>query len=634
MRFVGRQDEMSKLEEAISTAQGPQKLAITGLGGVGKTQVALELAYRMQDRDPECSIFWIPCTSHKAVKQALMTIAEILGISNVNSAEMKEHIKVYFARKDWKWLLIFDNADDMDMWMEDSSISPPLKDLLPDNNQGHIVFTTRNRKLAVKLASSDVIHVRELDEKAGVEFLGKSLIQKSLLNDSHLVLDLLEQLTFLPLAIAQAAAYMNENSIGISDYLLLLQEQEADVVELLSEDFGDDGRYKEIQNPVAMTWQISFQQVQKLDQLACDYLSLMACVVPHNIPESFLPPPASKKKKTDALGLLSAYSFITIQPETASISLHRLVHLATRNWMKKEDQFPRYIETAADRLKEIFPDGYENNQQLWIEYLPHALALTNEQMLKVQQELHIDYIRNVGIYLNSDGGTNETGKLLEEVVEVSKRVLGPKHLETLSSMENLAAVYWNEGKCKEAEELDIQVLETRRSVQGPTHPATVSAMSSLALVYTSLGRWKEAEELERQVVKHRNQAPGPEHPITINSMELLAKILKQLGNTSEALTLLKTCANLRDNYYGPNHPLAILLWNRLEEWEIEDNTSRYRTREALAETSEVLAIHTPPSQHELPDQRDLKRLKRSHRGHTTEASSKMKSSDSTTGGAS
>jgi hypothetical protein len=334
-RFVGRKDEIHRLEKSISTAAGPRKLAITGLGGVGKTQIALELAYRMQERDPECSIFWIPCTSYQAVEQACMAIAQMIGIPDVKPAEVKERIKAIFSQKDWKWILIFDNADDMDMWIEDSTTGPPLKDFLPDNNQGHVVFTTRNRKLAVKLASSDVMHLHELDEKTGTEFLEKSLIQKGLLNDSHAVLALLEQLTFLPLAVAQAAAYMNENSISVSGYLLLLREQEADVVELLSEDFGDDGRYKDVQNPVAMTWLISFQQVQKLDQLACDYLSLMACVAPRNIPESFLPRPASKKKMIDALGLLSAYSFITIQPGNSFISLHR---------------------------------------QLWREYLPHALA--------------------------------------------------------------------------------------------------------------------------------------------------------------------------------------------------------------------------------------------------------------------
>jgi hypothetical protein len=82
------------------------------------------------------------------------------------------------------------------------------------------------------------------------------------------------------------------------------------------------------------------QQIQKLHQLACDYLSLMACVAPRNIPEPFLPRPALRKKMTDALGLLSPYSFIAIQPGNESITLHRLVYLATRNWVKTGGQFP------------------------------------------------------------------------------------------------------------------------------------------------------------------------------------------------------------------------------------------------------------------------------------------------------
>lgn len=158
---------------------GAKKLAITGLGGVGKTQVALELAYRMRDREPECSIFWIPCTSYEAVEQAYIAIAQMVGIQDVKPAERKERIKAYFSQIDGKWLLIFDNADDLDMWMEDTSTASALKDMLPHNTQGCTIFTTRNRKLAVKLAYFDVVHVRELDERTGVEFLEKSLIQES-----------------------------------------------------------------------------------------------------------------------------------------------------------------------------------------------------------------------------------------------------------------------------------------------------------------------------------------------------------------------------------------------------------------------------------------------------------------------
>lgn len=95
-----------------------------------------------------------------------------------------------------------------------------------------------------------------------MKILEKSLVNKALLANGDGTINLLKQLAFLPLAIAQAAAYINENDIGLSEYTTLLQEQESDVIELLSEDFGDEWRYKYIRNPVATTWLISFQQIQ------------------------------------------------------------------------------------------------------------------------------------------------------------------------------------------------------------------------------------------------------------------------------------------------------------------------------------------------------------------------------------
>jgi GTPase SAR1 family protein len=90
--FVGCQEEIQKLEDLITMPDGPRKLAITGLGGVGKTQIALELAYRIWDREPECSIFWIPCTSYEAVEQGFMTIIQLVGLYNVEPAEVKKWV--------------------------------------------------------------------------------------------------------------------------------------------------------------------------------------------------------------------------------------------------------------------------------------------------------------------------------------------------------------------------------------------------------------------------------------------------------------------------------------------------------------------------------------------------------------
>ncbi|KAL4990721.1 hypothetical protein BDW68DRAFT_174718 [Aspergillus falconensis] len=583
--FVGRQDEIQELEKLILMPGGPRKLAINGLGGVGKTQVALELAYRMQDRDATCSIFWIPCTSHEAVEQAYMAIAQMVGIQDVKPAEVKERIKAYFSHKDGKWLLIFDNADDIEMWTKGSNNTPPLKDFLPFNNQGHIIFTSRNRELAVDLASPFVVPIGELDEKTGMEFLEKLLL-KDLHDDSPAAITLLEELTFLPLAITQAAAYITAKGITVSCYLMLLKEQEADVVELLSKDFGDERRYKDVQNPVAKTWLISFYQVQKQDQLAAEYLSLMACFNPRNIPQTLLPQPGSRLKMIDALGLLSAYSFITIQPGNRFITLHRLVHLATRNWMRNKEQFPAYISKAADQLSEIFPNSHHTNRQLWREYLPHALSLLSEREVREQRGQYIKCMQNVGNCLYSDGRYNEAEKLFEQVIMTWKQVLGPEHPSTLTSMANLASIYWNQGRWKEAEELGVQVLETQKQVLGPDDPDILTSMANLALTYENQGRWNEAEELFMQVIATWKQVLGPEHPSTLASMTNLASIYRKRGQWKKAEELLVQVIVIWKQVQGPEHPDTLTTMANLA------SIYRDQGRQKEAEELEVQVMET------------------------------------------
>ncbi|KAL4747157.1 hypothetical protein BDW72DRAFT_183495 [Aspergillus terricola var. indicus] len=117
-RFVGREKEIARVEELFGRINGLSKVAVCGLGGVGKTQIALEVSYRLRERDPACSVFWIPCTSFASVGQAYMGIAQTIGIQDVKPADAKERVKVHLSQASGqKWLLIFDNADDMDMWV-------------------------------------------------------------------------------------------------------------------------------------------------------------------------------------------------------------------------------------------------------------------------------------------------------------------------------------------------------------------------------------------------------------------------------------------------------------------------------------------------------------------------------------
>ncbi|KAL2817370.1 hypothetical protein BJX63DRAFT_419631 [Aspergillus granulosus] len=571
--FVGREGEIAKVEELFGKIDGPPKGAICGLGGVGKTQIALELAYRLRKRDPTCSVFWIPCTSSASVEQAYVDIAQTIGIQGVKPGDAKEHVKAYLSQANGqKWLLIFDNADNMEMWVaaEGSAGPTELINFLPQSEQGHILFTTRNRKLAVRLASPFVVDVSEPDAETGVKILEKALLRNDLLKNNNETIALLEQLMFLPLAITQAAAYINSNDIELSDYTALLKEQESDIIALLSEDFGDDGRYHEIQNPVATTWLISFQQIQQMNSLAADYLSFMACINPRDIPQSLLPEAASRKKKIEAIGLLKAFSFISEQVTDHALSLHRLVYLSTRNWMRKEQQFSQQIQKTAEHLNQVFPDNNHENQKVWREYLPHALLLVGESHFQKKRERYTRLIQNIGRCLRTDGRYHEAALLFEDIVKLKKRERGDDHPSTLASMADLASTYWNQGRWKEAEELGVQVIEVRSRVLGPEHPDTLTSMNNLmnnlASTYWNQGRWKEAEELEVQVMEVRSRVLGPEHPDTLTSMANLAYTLCSQENIREAVVLMEKCVRLRDIVLGPSHPDTINAARSLEEW--------------------------------------------------------------------
>ncbi|KAB8211568.1 hypothetical protein BDV34DRAFT_219523 [Aspergillus parasiticus] len=552
-RFVGRQDEITKLEELITMQDGPRRVAITGLGGIGKTQVALEVTYRIRDRDKECSVFWVPCTSHGMIEQTFANIAQTLGLHDVKPAEAKEQIKIYLSsERAGKWLLIFDNADDPEMWLTGNDTAPALEDFLPQSDQGHILFTSRNGELAVDLTGSNIISIPDVDKETASNILENILLQKHLLEDHITTVALLEQLAFLPLAIAQASAYINKKRLTLSAYLTLLQEEEDDAVELLSEDFRDPGRYKDIQNPVITTWLISFKQIQHQDPLAADYLSFMACINPRNIPHSLLPPQTSRKQRLDALGLLNAYSFTNSQD--LDISMHRLVHIATRNWLRKNGLFGHWIQRVADRMDIVFPNAHYTNRGLWREYLPHALALVYDDEFIVQQEQYSILVEKIADCLDSDGKYHEAEALYKTLIRINQDRDGIEHTTTLTSMAKLALIYWHQGRWSEAEQLNIQVLERRKTVLGAQHPYTLASINNLASIYYDQGRLKEAENLIVEVVETMKIVLGTEHPNTLSSMANLASIYGKQRRWSEAEKLIIQVIEGVRAVLGEEHP--------------------------------------------------------------------------------
>jgi tetratricopeptide (TPR) repeat protein len=234
--------------------------------------------------------------------------------------------------------------------------------------------------------------------------------------------------------------------------------------------------------------------------------------------------------------------------------MHQLVHIATRNWLKKNGLFSYWVQKVADQIQEVFPDDNYTNRALWPKYLPHALALMQEDEFIKQQKKYTILIQNIAGCLASDGRYLEAKALYKELLEIFQEENGPEHPSTLTSMANLASTFWNQGRWNEAEKLEVQVMETSKAVLGSEHPDTLTSMANLASTYRNQGRWNEAEKLEVQALETRRAVLGAEHPSTLTSIINLACTWKSQSRLTDALTLIDVCCKLRNKVLGPDHP--------------------------------------------------------------------------------
>lgn len=333
-----------------------------------------------------------------------------------------------------------------------------------------------------------------------------------------------------------------------------MKQHETSAAELLSEEFEDDGRYNKTPNRVLTTWLVSFQQIHQLDELSVDCLSFMACINPRDIPQSILLPISSAKKRVDILGLLSAYSFISEHVSKGSFSLHRLVHLATRNWIRKNQVFDRWVRRVTQRLDDIFPDDDYKNQGLWRIYLPHALYLTNSPEFRHIYSEYIDFPLRVGRSLQIVGKYDEAKTLFVENLSIREKALGAEHIDTLASVSYLGSVLEDQGKYKEAEAMYRRVLDGREKGLGPEHPDTLTSISHLGWALKEQGKYEEAEAMHRRALKGREKALGSEHPDTLDSVTYLSSVLHLQGKDEGAEAMHRRALQGFEKVLGPEHP--------------------------------------------------------------------------------
>lgn len=343
--FVGRHAQLQDLVRKFEISKH-HRVALVGLGGIGKSQLALEYAYRRREEDSQLSIFWVQASNASRFEQDFLQIGRLANLpaSHASSQDPKQSIKDWLSSEcSGSWLMVVDAADESEVLFgarkaEEPMIIKGLSEFLPQSPNGFVLFTTRNKKVGVKFATAAGIvtlpHMGAMD--AEQLFMARS--GENMTNGEDMT-ELLGRLEYLPLAITQAGSYISENAISTSEYLRMFTFSESSRIELLSEEFEDAARDGGVANPIATTYIISFEQINQSNPLAADLLSYMACLDDQSVPKDLLNLPTSPVKASNALGLLKAYSLIVANSDGNSYSMHRLVHLATRNWLRTHARF-------------------------------------------------------------------------------------------------------------------------------------------------------------------------------------------------------------------------------------------------------------------------------------------------------
>ncbi|RYP33538.1 hypothetical protein DL767_004713 [Monosporascus sp. MG133] len=584
-RFVGRDRTLDFLKAMLFVRKEWRKAAIVGLGGVGKTQVALQLAYWTKKHRPEFSIFWVPALSNATFEQAFTAMARKLQIqSGGKDDDIKESVRRYLSSEAaGPWLFVVDNADDRDILFGSADMPGGISGYLPESDDGLTLFTTRSREVAVSVTGSDMIDLDKMDSQEAAELLEKSLTQKVMVRDEAATAELLEELTYLPLAITQAAAYINVKQVPLAEYVELLHGTQQDIVGLMRKEFRDNTRYPGSQNAVATTWLVSFDQIRKCDNAAADLLSFISCIEPKGIPQSLLPGSESTEQLADAIGTLCAYAFLTRRGDSKVFDMHSLVHLATRIWVQREGLSVTTDEKATRHLAAVLPSDDYANRNVWREYLPHAFKVL-QYSKELDMEEKSDLLFWVGRCLKVDGRIKEAVRSLEEACQWRNRHFAEDDPSRLFSQHELARAYQANGQVKEAVALleqhalavayqangqvkgAIALLEQVVAIQARTlaedHPNRLASEHALAGAYQVNGQVKKAIALFEQVVTIKAKTLAEDHPDRLASQHELARAYQANGQVKGAIALLEQVVTIRARTLAENHPsrLASQRW--------------------------------------------------------------------------
>ncbi|RMY37422.1 hypothetical protein D0866_03274 [Hortaea werneckii] len=611
--FVDR-PELEALEEKLAVWN--KKVAL----------LAIEFCYRIRDRSPEVWTFWVHASSAARFDADIRKLACDAVIPGWDDPKSDAFTLVYSWLRDernGKWLLVLDNVDDASFLFEkrdDKNQSARIRiAYFPPCAHGSTLITSRSRAAVERFADEcNVIVVSQMREVTALALLENKLGQSAAMKDMR---KLAVALDYMPLALAQAAAYIKQRipRYSVGRYLAELEESEKSQTGLLSSSSKELRRDEEAQNSIILTLQISFQQVLKERPSAADLLSLMSMYNYQGIPEYLISAEWSGTNKdfNEDIVTLEEFLFIsTTMSSTTCFEMHRLVQVAARAWLRSQKKYQEWVQKACQQLDEAFPPGEFENWGRCEELYPHVTSTlslhlrdqelsprrtsiqddgdhetflsrasiqykaawfdlrrglfskaesliaesyeTKAALLGMEDEEALSALSFHGVVLSDQGEDEAAEDKIRRALVGKETVLEKDHSSTLASVSHLATVLFRQEKDDKAEEAIRRALKGKEKKLGKEHPDTLTCLNILAKVLRGQGKYAEAEEASRQALQGREKVLGMEHLHTLTSSSDLAKVLSRQGNYEAAEAASRRALEGFERALGTDHPETLL----------------------------------------------------------------------------
>lgn len=563
---MGRQPLLGNIHKQLSQSlpnNHNHRIALYGLGGVGKTQLALEYAYTHQAHYD--GIYWISAVNPITIFSGFRDIAKRANClpyeSDLESCE--KHIISWLNQQD-SWLMIFDNLNDATV----------IDGLLPNvSPRRHILFTTRNPNSDE--IPAEALEIGVLDLENAVDFL---LIRSRIKRTDEFARQkseaerIVRELGFLPLAIEQAAAYIREVSRDISKFLPSYRNNRQKYHQRLPR-----GNWK-YQKSVATTWRLSFEQVEQSNIAAARLLRLLSFLNPDLILTDFLEAGCDGLDKAlryiiadsdtlyEALSDLERWSIIRRQQDEAGgqrISIHRLVQSVIKDEMTETD-FSYFTNAVISLCDRAFPLHIRDTESRMVCRRYQAQVIIPLSAIpETKSNAQLEVLERIAWFLHDDGKYAQSRELRLKTLDMCALSKGREHPDTLLARGNLALTYRREGRLEEAMAVQIEVMEAMERCLGTEHPDTLKVMSELALTYLYHGCCDDALRLHERALEARTRVLGEDHPDTLTAMSRLAATYRDQERWDKAINLHEKVLQARSRLLGEEHPDTLMAMSSL-----------------------------------------------------------------------